>query len=53
MAEPQRFQPALAVSLHVIGENRVHQQRHVAADIVKDVWFLKVIKLVATPDKAG
>src|SRR6516225_10291270 len=53
MAKPQRLQSTLAISLHVIGEDRVHQQRHVAADVVEDVGFLKIIELIATPNKTG
>ncbi len=53
MAQPQRLQPALAIGLHVIGEDRVHQHRHMAADVVKDVRLLQVIELVAPPDEAG
>ena len=53
MPEAQRLQPAFAVGLHVVGEDRVHQQRHVAADIVEDVGLLEVIELVAATDEAG
>ncbi len=53
MAEAQRLQPALAVGLHVIGENRVHQHRHMAVDVVEDVRLLQVVELVAMPDETG
>ena len=51
--EAQRLQPAFAVGLHVVGEDRVHQQRHMAADVVEDVGLLQVIELVAAPNEAG
>ena len=52
MPEALRLSPAFAVGLHVIGEYRVHQHRHVAANVVKDVRLLQVIELVAAADEA-
>src|SRR5207248_914773 len=52
MPEVDRLQPAFAVGLHVIGEDRAHQHRHMAGDVMKDVRLLKIVKLVAPPDEA-
>ena len=49
-ADPVRFHPALAVGLHVVGEQRVHQQRHMAEQIVEEVGLLDVIDLVGATD---
>src|SRR6516225_1449408 len=53
MSEPVSLQTAFAIGLHVVGEDRAHQQRHMAADVVEDVRLLEIIKLVAAPDEAG
>src|SRR6266446_2347343 len=53
MPEPERLQPAFAIGLQVVGEDRVHQQRHMAADVVEHVRFLDVVELVAAADEAG
>src|SRR6516164_9053034 len=52
MAKPQRLQPAFPIGLHVVGEDRVDQQRNMAADIVENIGLLKVVELVAASDKA-
>ena len=44
-------QAALAVGLHVVGEDRVGQHRHVAEDIVEDVRLLQVVELVGLADE--
>jgi beta-aspartyl-peptidase (threonine type) len=53
MPEPEGLQAALPIGLHVIGEHRVHQQRHVTTDIMEDVGLLEIIELIAPPNKAG
>src|SRR3546814_20870756 len=42
--------PAAAVGGHVVGEHRVHQQRHVAEQVVEQVRLLDVVDLVRAPD---
>src|SRR3954452_1401748 len=53
MPEPQRLQPSRAIGLHVIGKDRVHQQRYMAVDVMKDIRLLQVVELVAVADEAG
>src|SRR5208282_4899260 len=53
MPEPERLQPAFTIGLQVVGEDRVHQQRHMAADVVEDVRLLEIVKLVAAPEKTS
>src|SRR5262245_44891 len=50
-AESLRSQPADAIRLDEVGNDRIDQQRGVAEHIVKDVGFLEVIELVGTPDE--
>ena len=42
----ERAQPALTISLHIIGKDRLGEERHMTKNIVKDVWLFKVIHLV-------
>ncbi len=51
--EAQRLQPALAIGLHVIGEDRIHQHRHMAEEVVEDVRLLQIVELVLAADEAG
>ena len=46
---------ASPVRLHVVGEHRVEQQRHVAEEIVEDVGLDDVVELrfLAQPDRHG
>ena len=44
------FQRALAVHLHVVGEHRVAEQRHVAEEIVEQVGLDQVVELGAGAD---
>src|SRR5438270_10000676 len=53
MSEPESLQPAFAVGLQVVGKDRVHQQRHMAADVMENVRFLDVVELIAAADEAG
>ncbi|MEI9992572.1 MAG: hypothetical protein WDM86_21390 [Rhizomicrobium sp.] len=47
----QRPHPALAISLHVIGEDRMSQHRHMAEHVVEDVRLLDIVELVGAPDE--
>jgi hypothetical protein len=49
-ADAVRLDAALAVGLHVIGEHRVHQQRHVAEQVVEEIGLFDVVDLVGTTD---
>ena len=46
LAAAQRAHAALAIGLHVVGEGGIGQHRHVAEDIVEDVWLLQVVQLI-------
>ena len=50
---PSAFCPPCAVCLHVVGEHRVEQQRHVTEKVVEDVGLDDVVELVllAQPDR--
>ena len=49
-ADAVRLDPAAAVGLHVVGEHRVHQQRHVAEQVVEQVRFGQVVHLLGRAD---
>ena len=51
LAEAQRAQAAFTVGLHVVGERRVGEHRHVAEHVVEDVRFLEVVQLVRPADE--
>jgi len=44
-------QTALAISLHIIGEDRVGEHRHMAEHVVEDVGLLQIIELVGFADE--
>ncbi len=48
-----RFHAAAAVGLHVVGEHRVHQQRHVAEQVVEKIGFGQVVELLGLADPPG
>src|ERR1051326_6398243 len=48
-----RLQPAFPIGLDVIGEDGVHQPRHVARDVVKHVRLLKIVELVPPSDETS
>jgi len=48
-----RLDPAAAEGLQVVGEHRVHQQRHVPEQVVEQVRFLDVVHLVGAADPPG
>ena len=50
---PCAFTPPLAVSLHVVGEHRVHQQRHVAEQVMEQVRLGQVVELLGPADPPG
>jgi hypothetical protein len=52
-AELLRAQAADAVGLDVVGDGRVHQQRHVPEDVVEDVRLLEVVELVRLADEVA
>ena len=52
-AELLRAQAADAVGLDVVGDGRVHQQRHVAEHVVEDVRLLEVVELVRLADEVA
>ena len=41
---------ALAVALHVVGEHRIAEQRHVAEEIVEQVGLDQIVELGALAD---
>ena len=45
-AQPRRLQAALAVALHVVGQHRVEEQRHVAEQVVEHVGLDDVLELL-------
>src|SRR3546814_7146934 len=47
----QTAQPPAPISLHIIGEDRVREQGHMAKDIMEHVRFLQIVKLVGTADE--
>src|ERR1700759_5677931 len=49
-ADGVRFHAPAAVCLYVVGEHRIEQQRHVAEQIMEQVWFADVVDLVRTAD---
>ena len=51
--EVQRPKPAQAISLHVIGENGIGQQRHMSEHVVEDIRLLQIIQLVGLADEAA
>ena len=51
--EAARLQSAGAVGLHVVGEHRVEQQRHVAEEVVEHVGLDDVVELLRPADPAG
>jgi hypothetical protein len=50
-AVPRRAEPALAIGLHVVGEDRVGEQGDVAEDVVEDVGLLQVVALRRRADE--
>ena len=44
VVQTQGAQPALAIGLHVVGEDRVGQHRHMAEHVVEDVRLRKVVE---------
>src|ERR1043166_234031 len=48
-----RLQPAFPISLNVIGEDGVHQHRHMAGDVVEHIRLLKIVELVPPSDETG
>ncbi len=53
LAALHRAAAAFAVGFEEIGVNRIREQRHMAEDIVKNVWLLQIIELVLRPDERG
>src|SRR3989442_464933 len=53
MPEAQRLEATLPIGLHVIGEDRVHQQRRVPEDIMEAVGLLEVIELIWPANEEG
>src|SRR3546814_17696587 len=47
----QTAQAPAPISLHIIGEDRVREQGHMAKDIMEHVRFLKIVKLIRTADE--
>ncbi len=47
----QRPHPALAIGLHVIGEDRMGQHRDMAEHVVEDVRLLDIVELVGAADE--
>src|SRR3546814_807328 len=47
----QTAQAPAPISLHIIGEDRVREQGHMAKDIMEHVRFLQIVKLVGTADE--
>ena len=52
-AEAVRLDAAAAVGLHVVGEDRVEQQRHVAEQVVEQVRLGDVVDLLGFADPPG
>jgi hypothetical protein len=52
-ADAVRFHAAAAVGFHVIGEHRVHEQRHVAEQVMEQVGLAEVIQLLGLADPPG
>src|SRR5690606_13584499 len=52
-ADGVRLDPAAAIGGHVVGEHRVHQQRHVAEEVVEEVRLLDVVDLLGAADPPG
>src|SRR3546814_5573803 len=50
-ARLQTAQAPAPISLHIIGEDRVREQGHMAKDIMEHVRFLQIVKLVGTADE--
>src|SRR5690606_4648498 len=52
-ADAVRLDAAAAVGGHVVGEDRVHQQRDVAEQVVEQVRFAQVVQLFGFADPPG
>ncbi len=52
-ADGVRLDPAAAVGGHVVGEHRVHQQRHMAEQVMEQIRFCDVVDLVGAADPPG
>ena len=48
-----RLHAAAAVGGHVVGEHRVHQQRHVPEQVVEQVGFGQIVELLGLADPPG
>jgi hypothetical protein len=49
----QGGQARFAIGRHVVAEDRIHQQRHMSVDVMKDVGFLEVVHLLRPADPPG
>ena len=52
-AQTQGAQPSLAISLHVVGEDRIGQHRHMAEHVMENVRLLQIVKLIGAADKSA